>query len=161
MIEAMLRTALMADQRLKALMDDPRPAFVWHLDGRSLVWANRAGAQSLGLAPAEVLRQQSSPALVSLSPQIAAIARKLPRPGAMRLERLRLPGMGALDSLSCACRSFDGPEGFLGLLVQSLDLPRGARADPVVGRELRRLRPAIPRRGRGLAPRSSSARRGR
>lgn len=127
MIEAMLRTALMADQRLKALMDDPRPAFVWHLDGRSLVWANRAGAQSLGLAPTEVLRQQSSPALVSLSPQIAAIARKLPRPGAMRLERLRLPGMGALDSLSCACRSFDGPEGFLGLLVQSLDLPRGRR----------------------------------
>ena len=127
MIEAMLRTALMADQRLQALMDDPRPAFVWHLDGRALAWANRAGAQSLGLLPADILRQQSSPALVSLSPQIAAIARKLPRPGAMRLDRLRLPGMGALDTLSCACRSFDGPEGFLGLLVQSLDLPRGRR----------------------------------
>ncbi|OCC04782.1 hypothetical protein BA190_11705 [Labrys sp. WJW] len=127
MIEAMLRTALMADQRLQALMDDPRPAFVWHLDGRALAWANRAGAQSLGLAPADILRQQSSAALVSLSPQIAAIARKLPRPGAMRLDRLRLPGMGALDTLSCACRSFDGPEGFLGLLVQSLDLPRGRR----------------------------------
>ncbi|MGN8112728.1 PAS domain-containing protein [Labrys sp. 22185] len=127
MIEAMLRTALMADQRLQALMDDPRPAFVWHLDGRALAWANRAGAQSLGLLPADILRQQSSPALVSLSPQIAAIARKLPRPGAMRLDRLRLPGMGALDTLSCACRSFDGTEGFLGLLVQSLDLPRGRR----------------------------------
>lgn len=127
MIEAMLRTALVADQRLKALMDDPRPAFVWHLDGRSLVWANHAGAHSLGLKAGDILRQQSSPALVSLSPQIAAIARKLPRPGAMRLERLRLPGMGALDSMSCACRSFDGPEGFLGLLVQSLDLPRGRR----------------------------------
>ena len=127
MIEAMLRTALMADQRLQALMDDPRPAFVWHLDGRALAWANRAGAHSLGLAPADILRQQSSSALVSLSPQIAAIARKLPRPGAMRLDRLRLPGMGALDTLSCACRSFDGPEGFLGLLVQSLDLPRGRR----------------------------------
>ncbi|GLS17092.1 hypothetical protein GCM10007874_01070 [Labrys miyagiensis] len=127
MIEALLRTALLADQRLQALMDDPRPAFVWQLDGRSPVWANRSGAQSLGLSPADIARQQSNPALVSVAPQIAAIARKLPRPGAMRLERLRLPGMGALDALSCACRSFDGPEGFLGLLVQSLDLPRRGR----------------------------------
>jgi PAS domain S-box-containing protein len=127
MIEAMLRTALLADQRLQALMDDPRPAFVWHLDGRSLVWANRAGAHSLGLSPTDVARQQSNAALVSLAPQIAAVTRKLPRPGTMRLERLRLPGMGALDTLSCACRSFDGPEGFLGLLVQSLDLPRRGR----------------------------------
>ncbi|WP_448148837.1 PAS domain S-box protein [Labrys miyagiensis] len=123
----MLRTALLADRRLQALMDDPRPAFVWHLDGHSLVWANRSGAESLGLSPADVTRQQSNAALVALAPQIAAIARKLPRPGAMRLERLRLPGMGALDALSCACRSFDGPEGFLGLLVQSLDLPRRGR----------------------------------
>jgi PAS domain S-box-containing protein len=147
MIEAKLRTALLADRRLQALMDDPRPAFVWHLDGRSLVWANRAGAQSLNLSPSEIARQHSNAALVSLAPQIAAVARKLPRPGAMRLERLRLPGMGALDALSCACRSFDGPEGFLGLMVQSLDLPRRGRrqqgwAPPSVAETLPPLSPA-------------------
>ncbi|MDQ0392700.1 PAS domain-containing sensor histidine kinase [Labrys monachus] len=130
MIEAMLRTALMVDQRLQALMDDPRPAFVWHLDGRSLVWANRAGGDSLGLSPADIVRQESNAAVVALSSQIAAIARKLPRPGAMRLERLRLPGMGALDTLACACRSFAGPEGFLGLMVQALDPPRRGRRPP-------------------------------
>jgi PAS domain S-box-containing protein len=130
MIEAMLRTALMSDQRLQALMDDPRPAFVWQLDGRALIWANRAGAQSVGLSPADIERQQSNAALATLSPQIAVIARKLPRPGAMRLERLRLPGMGALDTLSCACRSFDGPDGFIGLLVQAIEAPRRARRQP-------------------------------
>lgn len=152
MIEAMLRTALMADQRLQALMDDPRPAFVWHLDGRALAWANRAGAQSLGLAPADILRQQSSSALVSLSPQIAAIARKLPRPGAMRLDRMRLPGMGALDTLSCACRSFDGPEGFLGLLVQSLDLPRGRRQQSWAPPSVADTLPPLPAAGTDAIP---------
>ncbi|MGO4333591.1 PAS domain-containing protein [Labrys sp. KB_33_2] len=157
MIEAMLRTALMADQRLQALMDDPRPAFVWHLDGRALAWANRAAAQSLGLAPADILRQQSSSALVSLSPQIAAIARKLPRPGAMRLDRLRLPGMGALDTLSCACRSFDGPEGFLGLLVQSLDLPRGRRQQSWAPPSVTDTLPPLPAAGTEAIPSGESA----
>src|SRR6476659_6135145 len=79
MTESTLFTAYGADRRLAALAADPRPAFVWSIDGRELHWSNRAGAALLGLALHDVVRDGATLAAASLAPQIAAVGRGLAR----------------------------------------------------------------------------------
>jgi PAS domain S-box-containing protein len=124
MTDSTLFTAYGADRTLAALSADPRPAFVWSIDGRELHWSNRAGAALLGLALHDVVRDGATLAAASLAPQIAAVGRGLAKVDAMRIERLRFPGLARLEAVSCACRLINGPHGTRGVQVTALEVPR-------------------------------------
>src|SRR5437588_11765908 len=123
MTDATLFSAFAGDRRLDGLASDPRPAFVWSIDGR-LLWANAAGAGALGATIEDVAKARAVTGAAAIAPSVARIARTLPGAEAVRLERLRFPGLGRLEALACTCRLLEAPDGAAALLMMAAQAPR-------------------------------------
>ncbi|MDQ0472637.1 ATP-binding protein [Labrys wisconsinensis] len=134
MTDATLFSAFAGDRRLDGLAADPRPAFVWSVEGR-LLWANAAGASALGVTVADVAGGRA--ATGALAGDAARIARVVQGGGAARIERLRFPGLGRLAPVACACRRLEAPDGAAVLLMTATEVPRwlrrGPAAEPAAG----------------------------
>ena len=125
-----------ADPRLALYATSALPAWLFAIDGSSIVWANPPGARAFGAANAVALAARTfGPADVHRR-QVAQLARRLPANGAARLERLR--GFGAALGMlaTCGCARLDFPDGGEAILITSTET--SGRTMPLVER-LQRL----------------------
>jgi PAS domain S-box-containing protein len=96
------RFQLSADPRLAPYAAASQAAWLWSPDGSRILWCNPAGMAALGIGEAHDAGQPLSPADPH-GRQIAQLARRLPRTGVTRLERLRGFGARLAQLATCAC----------------------------------------------------------
>jgi PAS domain S-box-containing protein len=117
------------DPRLAAHAAGPLPAWLWSTDGARVLWANPAGTGFFGGAE-PVAGRTFGPADPHRR-QVAQLAGRLPRGGAVRLERLRGFGAAPGTLATCACARLEFADGGTGTLVvamlSSAELQRLAR----------------------------------
>ncbi|WP_349359476.1 ATP-binding protein [Stappia sp.] len=112
-----------------ALLDDPRPAWVWGDDGKSILWSNPAGAAFFGVRSLAGLADLSGLSRAPARPHIARVAAS----GAEdrdTTERLRFYRGLRVMLLTCSCRRLALPGGGSGALIIANDAPTAARGAP-------------------------------
>ncbi|NRG19918.1 PAS domain S-box protein [Rhizobiales bacterium] len=118
-----------------AYLTDERPAWLWTEDGRSIVWANAAGAAFFG---ARSLRDLSQLSGLSRSPARPHIARIAASGSTERdsIERLRFYRGLRVMILTCFCRRMTLPGGGNAALIvaaEATDIQQNSKADPALG----------------------------
>jgi len=120
------------DQRLAPLATSALPASLWSTDGVQILWANPVAARLFGAAnSADLARQTFGPADAHRR-QVAQLASRLPRNGAVRLERLRGFGAQLGQLITCACSRLDFPDGRHGVLIAATE--SAGRTLPLIDR---------------------------
>jgi PAS domain S-box-containing protein len=110
-----------SDPRLAAHAAGPLPAWLWSTDGARVLWANPAGTGFFGGAAA--LAGRSFGPADPHRRQVAQLAGRLPRGGAVRLERLRGFGAAPGTLATCACAQLEFADGGTGTLVVAMLSP--------------------------------------
>src|SRR5579872_1305181 len=107
------------DERIAPHATGLQAAWLWSADSAAIVWTNAAGAAALGLHD---MRRLGEPfgAFDPHRRQVAQLADRLPKTGAMRLERMR--GFGATPGqlATCACALLALEDGSHAILITSL-----------------------------------------
>jgi len=112
-----------------ALLDDPRPAWVWGDDGKSILWSNPAGAAFFGVRALADLADLSGLSRAPARPHIARVATS----GAEdrdTTDRLRFYRGLRVMLLTCSCRRLALPGGGSGALIIANDAPIATRGAP-------------------------------
>jgi PAS domain S-box-containing protein len=111
----------LGDPRLALHASSALPAWLWSLDGTRIIWGNAVGAKLFGAANAAGLCEKAFGPAEAHRRQVAMLARRLPRGGGLRLERLRGFGapLGALVTCGCARLEFD--EAGEGILIAAAE----------------------------------------
>ena len=119
----------MFDPRLAPHATSTFPAWLWSSDGKHILWANPAGAATLGAAHATDLACKTFGPADQHRRQVAQLAGRLPLSGRPRMERMR--GFGARPGMlmTCRCARLDLPDGSYGGLVNAIET--FARAMPL------------------------------
>jgi PAS domain S-box-containing protein len=113
--------ALSALEAVKELTADPRPAWVFSRDGRSVFWANPSGGAKFGARRFADLAGKIAPGGDPFARQLANVARSLGEGGS--LARLRLTSGARAVPLLCQCRPVRTIDGQRGILVIAMDAP--------------------------------------
>ncbi|WP_249694164.1 PAS domain-containing sensor histidine kinase [Stappia sp. WLB 29] len=111
-------------------LTDARPAWIWAEDGKTLLWANPAGAAFFGVGTLAALSELSGLGRAPARPHIARVAAS----GSTErdtIDRLRFYRGLRVMLLTCTCRRLDLPNGSSGALIVALDAP----ANPGDGEE--------------------------
>jgi PAS domain S-box-containing protein len=124
------RSNAVEDPRLAPYAAGPQPAWLWSVDGSSVLWCNDAGAIALGIDDPRLREKSCSPADPHRR-QVAQLARRLASNGATRLERLRGFGARLGQLATCACARFETRDGEAAILVVAVDVSIRV-ASPVV-----------------------------
>ncbi|WP_209006143.1 ATP-binding protein [Stappia sp. 28M-7] len=106
-------------------LTDARPAWIWAEDGKTLLWANPAGAAFFGVGTLAALSELSGLGRAPARPHIARVAIS----GSTErdtIDRLRFYRGLRVMLLTCACRRLDLPNGSSGALIVALDAPANA-----------------------------------
>ena len=112
-------------------LTDARPAWIWAEDGKTLLWANPAGAAFFGVGTLAALSELSGLGRAPARPHIARVAAS----GSTErdtIDRLRFYRGLRVMLLTCTCRRLDLPNGSSGALIVALDAP----ANPGDGEEI-------------------------
>ncbi|WP_208984876.1 PAS domain-containing sensor histidine kinase [Stappia sp. TSB10GB4] len=106
-------------------LTDARPAWIWAEDGKTLLWANPAGAAFFGVRSLAELSELSGLGRAPARPHIARVAISGPT-DRDTTDRLRFYRGLRVMLLTCACRRLDLPDGSSGALIVALDAPANA-----------------------------------
>lgn len=106
-------------------LTDARPAWIWAEDGKTLLWANPAGAAFFGVGTLAALSELSGLGRAPARPHIARVAASGPTERDT-IDRLRFYRGLRVMLLTCACRRLDLPNGSSGALIVALDSPAHA-----------------------------------
>lgn len=112
-------------------LTDNRPAWIWADDGKTVLWANPAGAAFFGVNSLGELSDLSGLARAPARPHIARVATTGPT-DRDTTDRLRFYRGLRVMLLTCACRRLVLPDGRNGALIVATDAPdrAGAPASP-------------------------------
>jgi len=124
------------DPRLAVHATSALPAWLWSVDGVSILWANPVGAKLFGAANGAILAKKTFGPADAHRRQVAQLAGRLPPSGAVRLERLRGFGVPLGALVTCGCARLEFADASHGILVAATE-PVG-RPMPLVER-LQRL----------------------
>jgi PAS domain S-box-containing protein len=108
-------------------LTDPRPAWIWAEDGKSILWANPAGAAFFGVDSLSGLADLTGLARAPARPHIARVATSGPV-DRDTTDRLRFYRGLRVMLLTCACRRLVLADGSNGALIVALDAPGTAGA---------------------------------
>ena len=113
---------------LRDLAADPRPAWLWSDDGRTLIWCNAAGGSLLGLASAA---KADGYRLSERSPTAGHIERFAKRSAAGReaLELLRLQTGFRFKAIACLCKTVKLDDGARAVLAVATEADAKAPAE--------------------------------
>src|ERR1700738_1536058 len=89
------------DLRLAVPASSSLPAWLWSTDGTRILWANPVGARVFGAPNGATLTERIFGPADPHRRQVARLAGRLSRNGAIRLERLR--GFGAAPGMLATC----------------------------------------------------------
>ncbi|WP_417767686.1 ATP-binding protein [Stappia sp.] len=103
-------------------LTDPRPAWIWAEDGKSILWANPAGAAFFGVDGLSGLADLTGLARAPARPHIARVATSGPI-DRDTTDRLRFYRGLRVMLLTCACRRLVLSDGSNGALIVALDAP--------------------------------------
>ncbi|WP_306026965.1 ATP-binding protein [Stappia sp. MMSF_3263] len=103
-------------------LTDPRPAWIWAEDGKSILWANPAGAAFFGVKGLSELADLTGLARAPARPHIARVATSGPI-DRDTTDRLRFYRGLRVMLLTCACRRLVLADGSNGALIVALDAP--------------------------------------
>jgi PAS domain S-box-containing protein len=124
------------DPRLAVHATSALPAWLWSVDGVSILWANPVGAKLFGAANGAILAKKTFGPADPHRRQVAQLAGRLPPSGAVRLERLRGFGVPLGALVTCGCARLEFADASHGILIAATE-PVG-RPMPLVER-LQRL----------------------
>jgi PAS domain S-box-containing protein len=124
------------DPRLAAHATSALPAWLWSVDGVSILWANPVGAKLFGAANGAILAKKTFGPADAHRRQVAQLAGRLLPSGAVRLERLRGFGVPLGALVTCGCARLEFADASCGILIAATE-PVG-RPMPLVER-LQRL----------------------
>jgi PAS domain S-box-containing protein len=124
------------DPRLAVHATSALPAWLWSVDGVSILWANPVGAKLFGAANGAILAKKTFGPADAHRRQVAQIAGRLLPSGAVRLERLRGFGVPLGALVTCSCARLEFADARHGILIAATE-PVG-RPMPLVER-LQRL----------------------
>ncbi len=124
------------DPRLAVHATSALPAWLWSVDGVSILWANPVGAKLFGAANGAILAKKTFGPADAHRRQVAQIAGRLLPSGAVRLERLRGFGVPLGALVTCSCARLEFADASHGILIAATE-PVG-RPMPLVER-LQRL----------------------
>ena len=124
------------DPRLAVHATSALPAWLWSVDGVSILWANPVGAKLFGAANGAILAKKTFGPADAHRRQVAQLAGRLPPSGAVRLERLRGFGVPLGALVTCGCARLEFADASHGILIAATE-PVG-RPMPLVER-LQRL----------------------
>jgi PAS domain S-box-containing protein len=127
--DSRFRSIAVREPRLAPYAASPQPAWLWSTDGSRILWCNDAGAAALGILDPRLLEKPRSPADPHAR-QVAQLARRLSRDGAIRLERLRGFGARFGQLATCACAWLQMRDGETAILLVAVDA--AVRAAPLV-----------------------------
>ena len=113
--------ALLRQPRIAALATSVRPAWLWSIDGRQIVWANAIGAAIFGAATTEQCRAHRRETGDAVAAQIVRLAATLPAMAQSRLERLRGFGANFGRALTCLCSRIVLDDGKAAVLVAAAE----------------------------------------
>ncbi len=105
------------DPRLAMHATSAAPAWLWSLDGSSIIWANPVGARLFGAANAAALAKKPFGPAEAHRRQVARLAGRLSPTGAIRMERLHGFGAAAGALMTCCCARLVFPDGSHGILI--------------------------------------------
>lgn len=103
-------------------LTDPRPAWIWAEDGKSILWTNPAGAAFFGVDSLSGLADLTGLARAPARPHIARVATSGPI-DRDTTDRLRFYRGLRVMLLTCACRRLVLSDGSNGALIVALDAP--------------------------------------
>jgi PAS domain S-box-containing protein len=112
-------------------LTDPRPAWIWAEDGKSILWANPAGAAFFGVRSLSELADLSGLARAPARPHIMRIAASGPD-DRDTTDRLRFYRGLRVMLLTCTCRRMVLADGSSAALIVANDAPP-ARDDALAG----------------------------
>jgi PAS domain S-box-containing protein len=124
------------DPRLAVHATSALPAWLWSVDGVSILWANPVGAKLFGAANGAILAKKTFGPADPHRRQVAQLAGRLPPSGAVRLERLRGFGVPLGALVTCGCARLEFADASHGILIAATE-PVG-RPMPLIER-LQRL----------------------
>ena len=104
--DAWFKTNAAQEPRLAPYATTAQPAWLWSADGERILWCNAAGLAALGAGDPGLLQKPRSLADPHRR-QVSQLARRLPRDGTTRLERLRGFGARLGQLMTCACSRFE------------------------------------------------------
>jgi PAS domain S-box-containing protein len=107
-------------------LTDPRPAWIWAEDGKTILWANPAGAAFFGVRSLRELADLSGLSRAPARPHIARVATSGPI-DRDTTDRLRFYRGLRVMLLTCACRRLALADGSNGALIVALDAPDAAQ----------------------------------
>ncbi len=107
-------------------LTDPRPAWIWAEDGKTILWANPAGAAFFGVRSLGELADLSGLSRAPARPHIARVATSGPI-DRDTTDRLRFYRGLRVMLLTCACRRLALADGTNGALIVALDAPDAAQ----------------------------------
>lgn len=105
------------DPRLAAYACSNQPAWLWSLDGVSILWANTVGARLFGAQSGAALAEQNFSPADPHRRQIMQLGGRLLPDTAPRLERLRGFGAALGSLMTCACTRLLFPDGQDAILI--------------------------------------------
>ncbi|MCA1243394.1 PAS domain-containing sensor histidine kinase [Stappia stellulata] len=103
-------------------LTDPRPAWIWAEDGKSILWANPAGAAFFGVRSLSELADLSGLARAPARPHIMRIAASGPD-DRDTTDRLRFYRGLRVMLLTCTCRRLELADGSSAALIVANDAP--------------------------------------
>jgi PAS domain S-box-containing protein len=124
------------DPRLAVHATSALPAWLWSIDGVSILWANPVGAKLFGAANGAILAKKTFGPADAHRRQVVQLAGRLLPSGAVRLERLRGFGVPLGALVTCGCARLEFADASHGILIAATE-PVG-RPMPLVER-LQRL----------------------
>jgi PAS domain S-box-containing protein len=124
------------DPRLAVHATSALPAWLWSIDGVSILWANPVGAKLFGAANGAILAKKTFGPADAHRRQVVQLAGRLSPSGAVRLERLRGFGVPLGTLVTCGCARLEFADASHGILIAATE-PVG-RPMPLVER-LQRL----------------------
>ena len=101
------------DPRLAVHATSALPAWLWSVDGVSILWANPVGAKLFGAANGAILAKKTFGPADAHRRQVAQLAGRLLPSGAVRLERLRGFGAALGSLVTCGCTRLDCTEAII------------------------------------------------
>ena len=117
------------DPRLAVHATSTLPAWLWSVDGTRILWANPVGAKLFGAANGAALAQKPFGPADARRRQVAQLAGRLPRSGAIRMERLRGFGSALGMLVTCGCARLEFADGNHGILIAAAQpVGRGTRS---------------------------------
>ncbi|WP_029058477.1 ATP-binding protein [Stappia stellulata] len=110
-------------------LTDPRPAWIWAEDGKTILWANPAGAAFFGVRSLRELADLSGLARAPARPHIIRIAASGPD-DRDTTDRLRFYRGLRVMLLTCTCRRLALADGSNAALIVANDAPPAPHVDP-------------------------------